>query len=238
MFRSLSCIAIALSFFAASVAEAVVSFDIIGTSTSSGASIHDVVPGDEVTIDVRMSNPTGATIYAVGAGIQGWDNNVAQLVSARMASGPFFCTTAVCTNGLFNGLPFPSDETTGVFSAGPGDVQNFPGVGSYLPLVQAVTINPRAGDGSRDPGLDGVVGGGDAQFRIMFRILQPGLVTLNIGTNPNPTLGNVVVISNGAGGILEVQANNASLIFPIPEPGTALLIGLGLVGLGGTRRRD
>ena len=29
---------------------------------------------------------------------------------------------------------------------------------------------------------------------------------------------------------------NASLIFPIPEPGTSLLVGLGLLGLAGTRR--
>ncbi|MBY0399378.1 PEP-CTERM sorting domain-containing protein [Myxococcota bacterium] len=238
MFRSLLSFVVALGLFLATAAEAVVSFNVIGTSTSSGASLNDVGIGDEVTIDIRMSNPTGASIYAVGAGIQGWDNNIAQLVSAQMAPGPFFCTTPVCTNGLFNSLSFPQAPNTDTYLAGPGDVQNFPGVGSYLPLVQAVTINPRAGDGSRDPGLDGVVGGGDAQFRIMFRILQPGLVTLNIGTNPSPTLGNVVVIGNGAGGILEVQAINASLVFPIPEPGTALLIGLGLAGLAGTRRRD
>ena len=142
-----------------------------------------------------------------------------------------------CTLGLDNGVSYPnSDENTGNFLVGPTDVQTVAGIGNYFPIVQAIATTGRAGDGTRDPGIDGVVDGGDAQFRVVFTALAEGTSTITFGTDPNPTVGNVVVL---AGGVTE-QATNAVLNITVPEPGAALA-GFGALGFAvaaaGLRRR-
>lgn len=139
-------------------------------------------------------------------------------------------------------IPPPrAHPVTGNFIAGSNDVQNFPGVGNDVPLVRAIATTGRSGNGARDPGLDGVVNGGDAQFRIVFRIGSAGgATTITIGTNANPTLGNVVVLAGGATELAQnafVTRFGDGLVLT-PEPGTALLVGLGLTILAARSRRS
>ena len=60
----------------------------VTASASNGHPINSLAIGDEVTIHIRMINPTGAAIWGVGAGIQGWDNSIAQFLSGEMYVGP------------------------------------------------------------------------------------------------------------------------------------------------------
>lgn len=219
--------------FVASAASAL-TFNATAT-VDTGHALNALQTGDVVTINIRMANPAAVAIFGVGAGVQGWDNNVAHFERADLNLGKYFCPTAACTTGLDNGVVYPnSDPDTGNPQVTPADVQNIAGVGNYFPIVQAISTTGRAGNGARDPGLDGVVNGGDAQFRIVFRAGAPGTTTIDIGTNANPTLGNVVVLTGGA---TEQAVNAAFTLTVVPEPGTALLMGLGLAGLATAGRR-
>ena len=205
-------------------------------TVANGHALNALLPGDVVTVNIRMSNPTAVAIFGIGGGVQGWDNSVAQLVSGELNLGKYFCTNTTCSLGLDNAVVYPnSDPISGNPVVTPGDIQNVAGVGNYIPIVQAISTTGRAGNGARDPGLDGVLNGGDAQFRLVFTAGQIGSTTLNIGTNANPVLGNVVVL---AGGVSENAVNANLVLTVIPEPGTALLMGLGLAGLAAAGRRE
>jgi len=74
-----------------------------------------------------------------------------------------------------------------------------------------------------DPGLDGVAG--SAQFRLSFQVVGFSTTTIRIGTGYN---GDAEVL---AGGETNQSADVQISITSVPEPGTALLVGLGLVAL-------
>jgi len=223
--------------FLATTANAVVVFNAT-TTVTGGRPLNGVQVGDTITIDIRMSNPTAVPIFGVGAGVQGWNDSFVDFVSGQMNVGPYFCATAgaTCTLGLNNGLAFPADEVTGNYLAAASDVQVIPNLGNYIPIVQAIATTGRAGNGVKDPGLDGVVSGGDAQVRLVFTAVANGSTSITIGTDPNPIVGNVIVLTGGTA----VQATNAVLNVTVPEPGAiaAGVAALGSVGaVLGFRRR-
>lgn len=232
----LALVALAHCFFLASAANAVIVFNAT-TTVTGGRPLNGVQIGDTVTVNVRMSNPTAVAIFGVGAGIEGWNQSFLSFTSGEVNLGKYFCTNVACTLGLDNAVVFPnSDENTGNWLVVPSDRQTIAGVGNYIPMVQSVATTGRAGTGARDPGLDGVVDGGDAQFRFVFTAVANGATSITIGNNANPTLGNVVVLAGGT----SVLGTNAVLNITVPEPGAiaAGLAALGSVGaVVGLRRR-
>ena len=80
----------------------------------------------------------------------------------------------------------------------------------------------------------GSTGAGDVHFQIQFAaesLLVPNLVTLEFGVFPEFGMAAV-----GDGGQQLAFAGTTLDLYVVPEPGTALLFGLGLAGLAARRR--
>ncbi|MFK7898182.1 MAG: PEP-CTERM sorting domain-containing protein [Myxococcota bacterium] len=195
--------------------------------------------GDTVTIDLAVENATGESINGLGLVATGYDDDRNGAADSGLAlqggtvAGGLFNTIRVAGLGNVDGLAnvrtapveqwvfdnFNAQELRASFFAGAG-------------------LNAVSGSGADDLGVDGgFTGDGDAHFRLTFvaGALAPGvtsqLFTLNFGTNAE--YGETAV---GAGGV-DIAFNNASVaVTVVPEPGTALLMGLGLAGLAARRR--
>ena len=201
---------------AASTAGALTTFDV----TPSGP--HTLAPGDEITFSIRLSNGVG--VFGLGASAWDYDESVIDYVDGSGEGVPSInhgvCIPATgCFSGLSNVLVNPLVETE--IGTNGNRVLFFNGVG-----LTPTDSNPQ------DPGLDGVVGGNDAQARLTFRAVAPGTAFINFGTGYD---GDGEVLE---GGLLDTTQNTRIEIMVIPEPGTALLMGLGLVGLAAAGRRS
>lgn len=202
--------------FAAASASASVSFS--ATATTSGGDLNAIQVGDTITLDIRISS-TGVPVFGLGAAVEGY-GSVADFQSGQAVAGYLydFCFPGA---GCFNGL----DNLNGGAL-----VEN---AGGFVQIANSASLTGRAGTGAIDPGLDGTTSG--AQFRVSFVATAPGAATITVGGSDDPALGNVVVL---AGGVTEAVINSSIAINVVPEPGTALLMGLGLAGLAAAGRRE
>lgn len=201
-------------------AAASVIFDVAVSGTVVNP--YDPIPGDEITLDIRIRS-TGTPVLGVGAAVYGYDSGLLEFVSGN-AVGSFLHDVCIPATGCFDGL---DNQDVGALSEG-----SYAGVGDFVQFATAVSTVARTGTGIQDQGLDGVVGGGDAQFRVTFRVIAPGgPVSFLVGTSTNPTLGNVIVLP----GLVFEQS--VTQVWLIPEPNTVWLVGVGLAALSGLRRR-
>ncbi len=162
------CLAIALC-LSASAANAV-SFSIIEIS---GADPNFLSPGDLFTIGVRISSD-GESIKGLSASAYGYDESVVDYVSGSgQAVASIFNVVYIPGVGSFGGLgnlaPIPLVESS--IGANPNRVQFFAGASTSAVTEQI-----------DDPGLDGIGGGGDAQFRMTFVALGTGSTQIVFGT--------------------------------------------------------
>ncbi len=177
---------------------------------TTGPSFFPTV-GETFTIEIRLSG--GVDLYGIAASAWGYEPTMFEFIGGEAVAAIHHavCVPAVgCFNGLANQIAGASLVESAIGDDGPR-VQFFDGQ-SCCPT----NSNPL------DPGLDGVVGGGDAQFRLTFRLLREGIGQIRIGTGYR---GDGAVY---AGGRVDQSDGAVIDVAIIPEPATATFLGLGL----------
>jgi hypothetical protein len=206
------------------------------TATTSDA-ITNIFPSGTVTIDITVVLDPGDSINSIGASVYDWDNSVVSFTSGQAVASAFYQvagqppTSALCMFLPTNIACLPSGSLPNTRggalvegTAGPG--VGFTGTPEVEIFVGLDIVNLYTPQAFSDPGLEG--NAGTAQFKLVFHAVGPGSTTLIIG------------FMSDLNGYAAPSAaiNNASItITVIPEPGTALLMGLGLAGLAAAGRR-
>lgn len=195
----------------------------VDASTSDGSALTGVTPGAQIILDITLR--TSDFGFGIAGSVNSYDNTIVGLDAASSLLSPSvlnaFCSSpTTCFGGIVNqvGGAITFQERT---STGPGPEAEF---------FSGVSLSQAGGQGQLDPGVvTGVAG--DPQFRVVFNALAPGTTTLQIGT--------FEAFQDAYIGSASDVANNTSLqITVVPEPGTALLMGLGLAGLAAAGRRN
>ena len=222
--RGLGILVAALGLLAASSASAVSFFVTELSGCSATPSAYDCVgtfpgPGEIMTIGIRVRSEPGEQVYGIGGSVWGYSPSVVEFVSGEAVDSVFH---AVQTVGIGPGL----DNTR----AGALSESSCCGPGPAVQFLNAVSGQPRS-ENPLDPGLDGILGGGDAQIRVRFRVASFGRIQFQIGTGYQGDgivhAGGVVLPGNNA--VVDMNLDTGmTLTQPVPEPGPALLLGLGL----------
>ena len=203
------------------------------TSSSGGLVVGT---GDTITFDLLVENSTNEDINGLDVGVFGYDegtiglesDNNLRFQSAQTGAGIF---GAAYVNGVnLGGLP----------AAAPQQEFGNPITSSerFTRLFGGIATTSVSGDGTNDSGINGLqTNGSDVHLQVTFSVVPNSIATsknvyLTFGIGQQ---GYDVV---GPSGSLSGQWSNAvETVTVVPEPGTALLMGLGLAGLAGIRRR-
>ena len=238
MIRSSKAFAAATILFVMPTVASALGISIVNVS-STGSSTTALEANDEITFDLRLENPTNVDVYGLDIVVTGFDtpgitnaiSSNLQLVGGSVA-GSALSTVNVPAVGSLGGIANSRVAPVQVFVQ---DLINPQPVRTSL--FAGAALSPSNGNGSQDTGIGGgLVGSGDVHFRVTYRLVTniPDLnqnLVLSFGVAEG--LGHVAV---GAGGETIAFNNATYALTVIPEPGTALLMGLGLAALA-TRRR-
>lgn len=213
-----------------SVASAI-GINIVGVS--GGGADGVLAPGESITFDLRMTdNVGGPNVFGLAVSVDGYDD--ADVSGVRQGGIALQGGTVV---GQTLGADFGSGPQFGIDNVLSAPVESWE-VNQFVPnayttaLFEGVGTSPAAGDGTDDLGINGLPIAGDLHFQVTFANAAAGF---GAGFSTVRTLNfNVLTVLDG--GVANIETTGFTLTV-IPEPGTALLMGLGLAGLATTRRR-
>jgi hypothetical protein len=213
------------------------------SSTGSGGSNSLLLPGETITFDIVMENNSYEDVFGFGVGARGYDQDQ----NGEADDGLTF-TSATVTDSIFNivSIPgVPNDAVGGVNNqvapngeeGGFFDPNTFEREELRAILFNGAEVASSNGDGSLDVGTNGdFISNGAVHFQVTFQATptQRGSREFTLDFGEMADLG---LLAIGTGGAPIAGYNNLQHTFTVvPEPGTALLMGLGLLGLS-TRRR-
>ena len=246
--RSLS--VLPLIFLLSAATASAVTFELTGITSSRGRDISDldavtITANELVTLDIRVRlDPGDDDIVGLQASVYGYESGfeIQSLPGGELdvfPLGPAFeFVSGEAVHGTFNDLCLSAIGCFGdpIPNAVGGSLVEENGTdGSRVRILDMSTTSPLQGDSG--PGLDGIPNGGDAHFRVTLRNLGydpifDGRAYITIGTGYP---GDFVTRSGG----LQDDANNLVVALRyVPEPGTALLLGLGLCLLSRAKGRS
>jgi len=173
--------------------------------------------GAQLIVDITVT--TNDSALAVAGSANNYDNTIATYNPGLSTIAPaVFCTIEIPSVGCLGGLPNLAIPVTEEVT--PAGVET-----EFLAVLGLVAAG---GNGTTDIGIDGIPGG--PQFQLIFDTLTTGATTINIGT--------YALYLDGYLGSADDQAINTSVsINVIPEPNTALLLGLGFAALSSRSSR-
>lgn len=199
-----------------------------------GGNSATIAPGETLTLNIALDNVSASIVQGTDVSLTGLSAAGATVLGGRAinqvnpttgAQNPVhftpFCSPVECFGGLAsidNPNYDPNNLAGGNYVAGADSVF----------VIRAVSFSPANGTGVNDPGLAELFGQGlgagatDATLDITAQTV--GVFTLVLGGE----------FSDGTD-VLPLGTSSFELTV-IPEPGTALLMGLGLAGLAGAGR--
>lgn len=230
MIRFTKTFAVAAAFLILPSMASAVGITIVSSSQPSGSVLS---PGETITFNLAMTQDA-VDLYGIGVTVDGYDT--ADTSGARQGNLAYTPGSSSVVADAF-GIDIGSGPQFGLSNAAaPNGNENW-SVNWLNPqaytasLFQGVSTSAAPGDGSDDLGIGGtLVSAGDVHFQAVFTAIGSGTssaaASLTLSFN---------VETIRAGGVSEISSQTFGLTV-IPEPGTALLMGLGLAGLATIRR--
>lgn len=186
--------------------------------------------GGEITFGLRvLEDPGDEDIAGLGVSVTGYGSN--EFVRGRAVSS-YLHTFADPEIGAFGGFENIAGGALreNAIGANGNRVQFMLSHGPRPPSPFPLLPNS-------DPGLDGIIGGGGAMFEFTFRIVETATYRIGTSYQGDGIIGPGGMARQIPGISIHITGDHVPVVV-LPEPSTALLLGLGLMTLGASRRRD